>query len=70
MSIVCKDCTKRTVGCHGKCKEYIEWRKEYDEMKSKIEKDRKADGFLISNENKRKGAMKDLRKKFTRAKYM
>jgi hypothetical protein len=22
----CKDCTDRTVGCHSKCKKYIEWK--------------------------------------------
>ncbi len=28
----CKNCTKRYVGCHSKCKHYIEWKKAYTEQ--------------------------------------
>lgn len=34
MSITpCKDCEARYPGCHGKCKDYITWRAEYDKDK-------------------------------------
>lgn len=29
----CKDCTEREVGCHSKCKKYIEWKKREDLLK-------------------------------------
>lgn len=31
----CKDCDKRTVECHGKCKEYKEWLKSGVEIEKK-----------------------------------
>ena len=27
----CKDCTKRTLGCHSTCEDYLAFRKERDE---------------------------------------
>lgn len=33
----CKDCTKRIVGCHGKCKDYKEYKEEIDKHKKEIE---------------------------------
>ncbi len=37
----CKDCERRTVGCHADCADYIAWRKRAEEMKEieKREKD-------------------------------
>lgn len=32
----CKGCDSRTAVCHGKCKEYTEWRKEYDKMRAQM----------------------------------
>ena len=29
----CKGCEKRTVGCHGNCKEYLDWTKNSVEIK-------------------------------------
>lgn len=29
----CKDCTKRSVNCHGTCEEYIEFQKQLDQEK-------------------------------------
>ena len=31
----CKDCNKRTVECHGNCKEYKDWKKEGIEIKKR-----------------------------------
>lgn len=33
MDAPCKDCTRREVGCHGKCESYVEWQKEHVEQK-------------------------------------
>lgn len=29
----CKDCSDRTVGCHSKCKKYIEWKEKVHQIK-------------------------------------
>lgn len=29
----CKDCEKRTVGCHAKCEVYTEWRSKMDDRR-------------------------------------
>lgn len=33
MMCPCKDCEERHPACHGKCKKYIEWKKEEAEKK-------------------------------------
>lgn len=33
---LCKDCTKREVGCHGKCEEYSRWQKSGIEIKQEL----------------------------------
>ena len=35
MKCPCKECSKREVGCHGKCANYQEWRKWRDEQNAK-----------------------------------
>lgn len=44
----CKDCTKRKIGCHGKCKEYQAWREAYTELNNNIrnKKHQKGIGYL------------------------
>ena len=32
----CKDCTERTIGCHGKCEKYAEWVKKENAISDKI----------------------------------
>ena len=29
MTCPCKDCKKRCVGCHGKCRNYKTWKRQY-----------------------------------------
>ena len=31
----CKDCTRREVGCHGKCEDYGKWNEEHARLKKK-----------------------------------
>ena len=33
MRCECKDCDKRTVGCHGKCEKYAAYREQMDRIK-------------------------------------
>jgi hypothetical protein len=45
MAKCCIDCTKRYVGCHSKCEDYLKFRRELDEknearIKAKQEEDR------------------------------
>ena len=34
----CKGCTRREVGCHSKCEDYKEYRKQIDEINEKAQK--------------------------------
>lgn len=34
----CKDCKKRTLGCHGRCDKYLNWKKEHDEARKLLQK--------------------------------
>ena len=38
----CKNCEDRNASCHSTCKDYIDWKKQHDEM---VEKERKASGI-------------------------
>lgn len=42
MMFSCKDCTERTVGCHGSCETYINERKEFDRIKAELNKTNEA----------------------------
>jgi len=35
---ICKECTNRHIGCHGKCSDYKKWRKEYEKQKRQANK--------------------------------
>ena len=39
----CRECTKRHVGCHSTCQDYIKFRQELDEVNKKIRKERLMD---------------------------
>ena len=36
----CLDCTKRHVGCHSTCEDYLKFRKELDELNKQKRKER------------------------------
>ena len=40
--LTCQGCEppKRYPGCHSHCEEYIAWKKEHDELKEKIKKEK------------------------------
>lgn len=37
----CKECLKRSVGCHSSCSPYINWKKEWGRVKALQEEERK-----------------------------
>ena len=39
----CKDCTKREIGCHSHCEDYIQSREKHKEVKGNIEKNKAMD---------------------------
>ena len=41
--LCCKDCTKRQLGCHSTCSDYIREKEEHDKTKSEIDRKRRAD---------------------------
>lgn len=45
----CYECNKRTIGCHSKCDEYIEWAKKRREVNEKISTDRKLNALVIGH---------------------
>lgn len=39
----CQECTERKLGCHSTCSAYIEWKKNDEERKDRIRKNRSPD---------------------------
>lgn len=60
----CKDCEKRVVNCHSKCKDYIQYKEESAELKQIITKAQIADADL--ERGKKAAFLKYLK---TRRKY-
>ena len=50
----CKDCEKREQGCHGKCQEYIDYRKECDEDIERRNKERIQTMLLFTKRSAKK----------------
>lgn len=38
--VPCKDCSERELYCHSTCEKYSNWKKEHEELKAKISKER------------------------------
>ena len=45
----CKKCTKRAIGCHGKCKEYNAEKDEHAKLCKKAKLTREYDSFAITH---------------------
>lgn len=53
----CYKCPDRTPGCHGSCERYLAWKKEQDEQKEQIRRQKligAADGVIADGFRKRK----------------
>ena len=61
----CKDCEKRTPGCHSTCEEYIQFRKERDEM---LNKKREESRILWNEAFDRNRAKRMIRDRYGRRK--
>lgn len=61
----CKDCEKRTLGCHSTCEEYIQFRKERDEM---LNKKREESRILWNEAFDRNRAKRMIRDRYGRRK--
>jgi len=57
----CKDCTKRELGCHGKCELYKEFQVETQEFKRNIKKQKRESNEHIAY-------LKDVKEKHRRCK--
>lgn len=42
----CRNCTKRHIACHSKCKEYIAWKAEWDKRKEHENKQKEKENLL------------------------
>lgn len=52
----CRDCVppKRQEGCHGRCKEYIDWRVDLDAQAQRRRREEEANGILAESAMERK----------------
>ena len=55
----CKDCERRTMTCHGVCREYQDWKKEVEARNAIRNADRKR--FDTMSESKKKAIWRKLR---------
>ena len=55
----CKDCEKRTLGCHSTCEEYIQFSKERREMLDKMREENRILWNEVSDRNRAKRMRKD-----------
>ena len=39
----CKDCSNRKVGCHANCEGYIKFRKNYEELRERMNKHKRTE---------------------------
>ena len=54
----CKDCEKRTLGCHSTCEEYIQFSKERREMLDKMREENRILWNEVSDRNRSKQRMR------------
>lgn len=54
MSVSCKDCKDRYVGCHSKCEKYAQFKQEIAERKRKQQEGREYFNYLIGKAGLRK----------------
>ena len=55
----CKDCEKRTLGCHSTCEEYIQFSKERREMLDKMREENRILWNEVSDRNRSKRLRRD-----------
>lgn len=61
MNTPCKDCSTRSLGCHGKCKDYAEYKQKLDELKKAKDKANVVDKYVSYNINSSKRRVKYFR---------
>lgn len=44
----CLKCDKRCVGCHSKCRDYLSWKAERDNLKAKIDESVRIENDVIA----------------------
>ena len=54
----CKNCTKRYVGCHGECLEYIDWRQSVDIEREHLHEAKQQENMIRSDQIYRCSKMK------------
>ena len=57
----CKDCEDRYPGCHGSCEKYLQAKKDYDEFKNVVYKNRSEDQLMYRQ--RAKAISKAIRKR-------
>lgn len=54
----CKDCEKRKVGCHSTCEDYMKEKRQREELKRKIYKERDKERDILYQEVNRNERLK------------
>lgn len=61
MKTPCMNCSTRSLGCHGKCKDYAEYKQRLDELKKAKDKANVVDKYVSYNINSSKRRVKYFR---------
>lgn len=46
-SVPCKDCPNREIGCHSKCKKYLDFKKHLKNTKAKEKAEKKMESYIL-----------------------
>ena len=55
MKCPCKDCQRRTLTCHGVCKEYHKWKQEREQANARREAENEKLDYIITAMGRRRG---------------
>ena len=55
MRCPCKDCQRRTLTCHGVCKEYQQWKQEREQANARREAENEKTDYVIAAMTRRRG---------------
>ena len=59
----CNKCTKRYMGCHAKCADYLEAKERLDKIKEEIQKEKSTAGYFVDVARRKKKMFREKNKK-------
>ena len=61
MKTPCMNCTARNLGCHGKCKDYAEYKQKLDELKKAKDQANAVEKYVSANIGRSKKVIRSYR---------